>query len=230
MSDDIDTEIESTDYRRKGGAKQRTWADVFVSSTYVASGLLFLVFIAIFTYFYFGNIPDWFWISIIGSFLFIPFLNERAKDGAELFIITNEPFKLTEYRIGKNVGLEIDGIGTRFQSESGVSRIILQNLDKETMKAKGSAFGSMTPIDQVRDLTTLQKLTDMLEKTLKESRISAQTVGVEVEKKSIEIVDWALKTIYGSIIPSEISESFGVESYSNELDVELDTDGILEEL
>ena len=228
MSDE--TELETLDYRRKGMAKRRTWADVFVSSTYVGAGLLFLICIAVFTYFYLGTIPDWFWISIIGSLIFIPFLNERAKDGAELFIITNEPFKLTEYRIGKNVGLEIEGIGTRFQSESGVSRIILQDLNKETMKAKGSAFGSLTPIDQVRDLTTLQKLTDMLEKTLKESRISAQTIGIEVEKQSIEIVDWALKTIYGSIIPTEISESFGIDEKDGELDVELETDSILEEL
>lgn len=228
MSDE--TELETLDYRRKGGAKQRTWADVFVSSTYVGAGLLFLICIAIFTYFYLGKIPDWFWISILGSFIFIPFLNERAKDGAELFIITNEPFKLTEYRIGKNVGLEIEGIGTRFQSESGVSRIILQDLDKDTLKAKGSAFGSLTPIDQIRDLTTLQKLTDMLEKTLKESRISAQTVGIEVEKQSIQIVDWALKTIYGSIIPTEISESFGITETKNNLEVELETDSILEEL
>ena len=98
------------------------------------------------------------------------------------------------------------------------------------MKAKGSAFGSLTPIDQVRDLTTLQKLTDMLEKTLKESRISAQTIGIEVEKQSIEIVDWALKTIYGSIIPTEISESFGIDEKDGELDVELATDSILEDL
>ena len=98
------------------------------------------------------------------------------------------------------------------------------------MKAKGSAFGSLTPIDQVRDLTTLQKLTDMLEKTLKESRISAQTIGIEVEKQSIEIVDWALKTIYGSIIPTEISESFGIDEKDGELDVELETDSILEDL
>lgn len=226
----VETETESADFRRKGGAKRRTWADVFVSSSYIASGVLFLVVLGIGCYFILGVIPGWFWISIMGSVLFIPFLNERAKDGTELFLITNEPFKLTEFRIGKNVGLEIEGIGTRFQSESGVSRIILQDLDKETMKAKGSAFGSLTPIDQVRDLTTLQKLTDMLEKTLKESRISAQTIGIEVEKQSIEIVDWALKTIYGSIIPTEISESFGIDEKDAELDVELETDSILEDL
>lgn len=219
--------IESTDYK---GAKRRTWADVFVSATYITGGLIFLVTLAILAYFYFGSIPSWFFISILGSFLFIPFLNERAKDGVELYLITDGPFKLTEFRIGKNVGLEIEGIGTRFQSETGVSRIILNSLNKDTMKAKGSAFGSMTPIDQVRDLQTLDKLTNMLESTLKESRISAQTVGVEVEKQSIEIVDWALRTIYGSIIPTEISESFGIDEKRVDLDVELETDGILEDL
>jgi hypothetical protein len=222
-----ETEIESTDY---SGAKRRTWADVFVSTTYITTGLIFLIILAVGSYFMLGEIPSWFWISILGSFLFIPFLQERAKDGVDLFLITDEPFKLTEYRIGKNVGLEIEGIGTRFQSETGVSRIILNSLDKDTMKAKGSAFGSLTPIDQVRDLQTLDKLTKMLESTLKESRISAQTVGIEVEKQSIEIVDWALKTIYGSIIPTEISESFGIAEEDKSLDVELETDTILEEL
>lgn len=226
----IDTETESFESRSKPMAMRRTWADVFVSTTYVTAGLIFLLILAIGSYFILGKIPAWFWISIFGSFLFIPFLQERAKDGAELFLIANEPFKLTEYRIGKNVGLEIDGIGTRFQSESGISRIILTDLDKETMKGKGSAFGGLTPIDQVRDLNTLQKLTEMLESTLKESRISAQTVGVEVEKQSIQIVDWALKTIYGSIIPTEISESFGIEEESKELQVDLETDEILEDL
>ena len=124
--------------------------------------------------------------------------------------------------------IEIEGIGTRFQSKSGISRIILNELDLETKKAKGSAFGSLTPIDQVRDLTTLSKLTAMLENTLKESRISAQTVGVEVEKQSIQIVDWALKTIYGSMIPTEVSEAFGVET-SDSLEVELTEEEILED-
>lgn len=229
MSEEPRTEKEDF-HRRKGGVKGRTWADVFVSTTYVGAGLLFLVVLAVGAYFYLGRIPDWFFISIIGSLLFIPFLNERAKDGAELFMVTDEPFKLTEYRIGKNVGLDIDGIGTRFQSKSGVSRILLNNLDPETLKGQGSAFGGLTPIDQVRDLTTLQKLTELLEETLKESRISAQTVGIEVEKQSIEIVDWALKTIYGSMIPTEISESFGLEEEEEKLEVDLDIDSILEDV
>ena len=224
------TESETTESSDSKETKNigRTWADVFVGASYITTGVLFTLTIGTLMYFYLGSIPSWFFLSIIMSLIFIPFLNERARDGTELYLIADQPFKLTEYRVGKRVPIEIDGIGTRFQSKSGVSRVILTDLDIETKKAKGSAFGSKTPIDQVRDLTTLQKLTDMLENTLKESRISAQTVGVEVEKKSIEIVDWALKTIYGSMIPTEVSESFGVETDS-ELDLGLTEEEILED-
>jgi hypothetical protein len=169
-------------------------------------------------------------LSIIASLLFVPFLIERAKDGSDLFMVTDDPFKLTEYRIGKRVGLEIDGVGTRFQSKSGVDRMVLNSLDVNTKKAKGSPFGGLTQIDQVRDMNTLTKMTQMLEKTLKESRISAQTVGVEVEKQSIEIVDWALKTIYGAIIPTEVSEAFGIDDEKEALDVALTDEEVLEDL
>ena len=208
----------------------RTWADVFVGATYLTGGLIFLVGLGAVIWFLLGDLPNWFFLSIICSFLFIPFLMDRAKEGADLYLIADEPFKLTEYRVGKKVGLEIEGIGVDFQSSSGVRRTILTDFDTETKKAKGSNFGSFTPIDQVRDMTTLQKITDMLEKTLKESRITAQTVGIEVEKQSIEIVDWALKTIYGAIIPTEVSEAFGIEEKENrlEVDVGLDTIGVEE--
>lgn len=219
-----DTIVEEATYPSRG----RTWADVFVGATYITTAIIFLIGLGLILYFYLGEVPDWFFISLLMSLIFIPFLNERARDGTELFLIADEPFKLTEYRIGKRVPIEIEGIGTRFQSKSGISRIILNELDLETKKAKGSAFGSLTPIDQVRDLTTLSKLTAMLENTLKESRISAQTVGVEVEKQSIQIVDWALKTIYGSMIPTEVSEAFGVET-SDSLEVELTEEEILED-
>lgn len=206
----------------------RTWADVFVGATYITGGILFLVILGLGIYFFLGTLPNWFFISILLSTIFIPFLNDRAKDGADLFLVSDGPFRLTEYRVGRKVGLEIEGIGTDFRSKSGTTRTILTDLDIDERKAVGSPFAEMTQIDQVRDLTTLTKLTTMLHETLKESRISAQTVGIEVEKQSIEIVDWALKTIYGAIIPTEISESFGQGSEQKPLDVELTEDEIIE--
>lgn len=198
----------------------RTWADVFVGATYITGGVLFLIILGLSIYFFLGTLPNWFFLSIILSTIFIPFLNDRAKDGAELFLITDGPFRLTEYRIGRKVGLEIDGIGTDFKSKSGVSRTILTDLDIDKRKGKGSLFAEMTQIDQVRDMTTLQRVINELEISLKESRISSQEVGVAVERQSIEIVDWALKTIYGAIIPTEISEAFGIEETKKTLNVE----------
>ena len=189
-----------------------------------------MVILAVAIYKLLAQVPECFFLSIIATDLFFPFFMESAKDGSELYQITYQPFKLTEYRICKKVGLDIDGVGTRFQSKSGVGRMVLTEFDKETKKAKGSPFGGLTQIDQVRDMSTLSKMTEMLEKTLKESRISAQTVGVEVEKQSIEIVDWALKTIYGAIIPSEVSEAFGIDDDGKELEVALTDEEVLEDL
>lgn len=206
----------------------RTWADVFVGATYITTGIVFLLILGLGIYFFLGTLPNWFFLSIILSTIFIPFLNDRAKDGADLFLVSDGPFRLTEYRVGRKVGLEIEGVGSDFRSKSGVTRTILTDLNVDQKKAIGSPFGDMTQIDQVRDLTTLTKISNMLYETLKESRISAQTVGIEVEKQSIEIVDWALKTIYGAIIPTEISESFGLETKEESLEVDLTEDEIIE--
>lgn len=221
---------EDEDKPKKEPSRGRTWADVFVGATYITGGILFLVILGAAIYYLLGDLPNWFFLSIVASLLFVPFLIERAKDGSDLFMVADDPFKLTEYRIGKRVGLEIDGVGTRFQSKSGVDRMVLNALDVKTKKAKGSPFGGLTQIDQVRDMNTLTKMTTMLENTLKESRISAQTVGVEVEKQSIEIVDWALRTIYGAIIPSEVSEAFGIDEKEEALDVALTDEEVLEDL
>lgn len=203
----------------KPTAKRRTWADVFVSTSYLMGALIFLILSGLAIYYIFGNIPNWFFISIIGSFLFIPFLFDRAKDGAELFIVSESPFQLTEYRVGKNTGLSIDGSAINLLSRSGTTRKLLTDFDIETLEAKGSQFAGIDQIDQMRDLSTLSRLTQTLEQTMKESRISSQEVGVEVEKRSIEIVDWALKTIYGAIIPTEINEAFGIGDEEKPLDV-----------
>lgn len=198
----------------------RTWADVFVGATYITGAVIFLILMAIGVYFIVGDLPAWFFIAILGSLIFVPFLMERAKDGSELFIVSNEPFKLTEYRIGRRVGLEIYGNGVQFQSKSGIYRTYLTDLDIETKTAKGTPFGDLTQIDQVRDMNTLKRAIEGLEENLRESRISSQEVGIAVERQSIEIVDWALKTIYGAIIPTEISEAFGMEEKKEALDVE----------
>jgi hypothetical protein len=198
----------------------RTWADVFVNGSLILTGILFILILGIAAYFILGEVPTWFFIAVLTSLIFIPFLNERARDGADLILVADEPFQLTEYRVGRRVGLEIEGKGVQFQSKSGIYRTVLTEFDPKSKTGKGSAFAELSQIDQVRDMTTLSKVIKSFEETLRESRMSSQEVGIAVEKQSIEIVDWALKTIYGAIIPTEISEAFGIEEKKEVLDFE----------
>lgn len=219
MSHDIDEKNQ-----QKPPLRGRSWADVFVGTTYILGGALFLLISGFAVYWIFGRIPNWFFISILGSFMFIPFLFERAKDGSELFIVSHQPFKLTEYRIGRRTGLNIEGNAIQMTSKTGITRTFLKSLDDEKLEGEGSPFAQYNQIEQIRDLTTLQRLIDELESTLKTTRLTTQEVGVEVERQSIKIVDWALKTIYGAIVPTEISEAFGIKQQKTEIN----TDSILE--
>jgi hypothetical protein len=133
--------------------------------------------------------------------------------------VIDEHFKMSEFRIGKKYGLKIQGKGVRYQSYSGTDRILLSDLDLDKKTAKGFMFAELNQLEQIRDMTTLQNTIETLENTLKEQRVSMQTVGIEVEQQSIQIVDWALKTIYVSIIPTEISESFGVDVKEPEIEL-----------
>ena len=189
----------------------RTIWDVIIASSYILGGLIFIVAVGFFLWFWLDEVPTWFYIAILGSLAFIPFLLERAKEDADLYLVADEPFQITEYRVGRKYGMMIEGNGTLFQSNSGVYRTLLTSFDPESKLATGSSFAELSQIDQVRDMRTLNNLSQMLEETLRENRISHQTVGIEVEKQSKVIVDWALKTIYGSLIPTEISEVFGVD-------------------
>lgn len=190
----------------------RTIWDIAVSSSYIMAGILFIVGLAFLLYFILDEVPVWFFISIVGSLAFIPFLMDRAKEDAQLILVSNDEFKLTEYRVGKKYGLNIEGNGVQFNSDSGITRLLLNDIDIENKTATGSIFGNFTQIDQVRDINTLNNLSILLEDTLRENRVNAQTVGIEVEKESKKVVDWALKLVYGSIIPNEISEVFGIET------------------
>lgn len=204
----------------------RTWADLVVMMAYGVAIVGGLVIIGFFVYRVFGELPIWLLGSIVGSFIFIPFLYERAKADARLFMVVDGPGRLTEYRIGARVPLQISGRGVEFWSKSGTSRTLLTSFDIETLEGDGSALAEFNQFEQVRDLNTVDILSSELQKHLRETRITKQTVGVEVEKKSAEIVDWSLQMIYGAIIPTEISEAFGIE----EEEVQFELDDTIEDM
>lgn len=50
-----------------------------------------------------------------------------------------------------------------------------------------------------------------------------QHVGIEVERRNREIVDWALRLIYEGTVPTEITEALGIDEVK-EPDLELNDD------
>lgn len=193
----------------------RTWADVAVGSTYVLGGLLFIGAIMVGAWWFFGQIPQWLLISIAASVGFIPFLMERARDGSRLMVVLDGPMQLTEYRVGHRVGLQIEGSPVQFTSKSGVTRSLLLDFDEEQRTAKGSMLAECSQLDQVRDLQTVQKLANALEETLAEDRLTMMHVGIEVEKKNRQIVDWAMRLIMEGSVPTEITDALGIEKASD---------------
>lgn len=186
----------------------RTWADVFAQTSYLFAGIAFLLIIGVIIWFVFDRLPQWFFLSIIGSFVFIPFLIERAKEKADLICVMDQPMKFTEYRIGRKYDYELYGNPVHLSSNTGVIRMMLMEFNKLTKQARALPFAELTPLDQMRELNTNLHLSHMFEETLRENRLSKQMVGIEVEKQSSKIVDWALNVLYGSIIPNELEDIY----------------------
>ena len=207
----------------------RTWADVVVGSSYIIAGVLFIAAIIAVSWYTLGKVPGWVVIAILGSFAFIPFLTERAKEGSELFIVLDGPMRMTEWRIGHRVGLTLDGSPISFTSRSGVRRSILVDFDPEARTGTGSMLAECSQFDQIRDLNTVHQLSKSLEATLREDRLTMMHVGIEVERRSREIVDWALQLIYEGTVPTEITEALGVEAISKpDVGLEDTLEGVLE--
>lgn len=200
----------------------RTWVDLVFTSGY---GFIILGFICLVLYLgwrAFGEVPQWVFLSLAMSLIFIPFLFERAKEDSRIFVVVDEPLRLTEYRIGSKVELNIEGFGVEMLSNTGCRRTILKSFDPITMNGKGSPLGEFSQFEQIRQLSTLRSLADKLEETLREDRLTSMHIGIEVEKQSKEIVDWALKFAYGSAIPNELTDALGVGIDEQEIDETLE--------
>lgn len=196
----------------------RTWADVFAQTSYLIAGSIFLTVIGVIVWLIFDRLPQWFFLSILGSLVFIPFLIDRAKEKSDLVCVLDEPMKMTEYRIGRKFDFTLYGNPVILSSRSGVFRTMLLNFDLSTRTAKALPFGELTPLDQMRDFNTNLRLSEMFEEHLKEERISKQMIGVEVEKQSSKIVDWALNVLYGSIIPTELEDIYETKEEEKPVD------------
>ncbi len=181
----------------------RTWVDLLV---YL---LLLIVVIGVLVIFMGGSlsilnkVPLWVLVAIGMSLVWIPFLISRAKEDSRLIIVVDSPTRLTEYRVGKKYPLDIDGGGISFSSKTGAQRLILTEIDIENNKAKGSALEGFTTFDYIRDMTTLQRLSEKFRDYLVEDRVTSETLGLNVEQKVQQYSSTWLDLMYGSIDPNQ---------------------------
>lgn len=195
--------IEPLHYEQKYG---RTWADVFSSGVFWFGMVVVLVVL----YFIFRDfkitIPTWIFVSIGASFLFIPFLINRAREDANLLVVVSDSDTLTEYRIGRRYPFNIEGSPLIFTSETGVQRIVLTDLEKTENSVIGysSELAEFSTFDYIRDTSTLRRLSQAFTEHLRGERLTQEMVALQVESKVSEYSETWLKMLYGVLDPSEI--------------------------
>ena len=183
----------------------RTWADVFSNSVFLTLGIGLFLLVLFFGRSFVAAIPLWLLFSVAVSFLWTPWLIQRAKEGARLVLVSDGPLSLAEWRMGRNYPLKIEGRPLLFTSPSGsVSRQFLTGFNAEEKTAKGSALAGGTVFDLARDVNAFHNLAEDFSKHLRAERITAETVGVEVEKKISEASSRWLSLLYGSLDLSEL--------------------------
>lgn len=208
----------------------RTWVD-FWSSTggfiviLILGGLLF----------YFGwdwlkQIPMWVWVSVVLTpIVWTPFLMARAKDDTHLLVVADGPQRLTEYRVGKRVDLDIDGAGLPLTSKTGNRRTLLTDFDPITRKGEGTALAEFTQFEMARDLHTLDRLSKAFAKHLREERITQELVAVEVERRVKELSQRWIGIAMATLEPNELESALEIQSQPEMMDLEPELDVILDE-
>jgi len=207
-------------YNQKFG---RTWVDFWTST-----GGIIVLGIAIICAFYFGwdyieLIPRWVYPALIlAPILYTPFLSQRAKDGSKLFLVAHGPQTISEFRVGKNVDLDIEGQGINLISKSGVNRILLTEFDPNLRKGKGSALAEFTQFEMARDLSTLDRLSTAFSEHLRSERITQEIIAVEVEKRVKDLSERWVKIAMSTLEPEELENALSLATFEDELNTSID--------
>ena len=207
-------------YNQKYG---RTWADLLTSSGGIIFLTLFLIVAVYFGWDYVASIPMWIYASVlITPILWVPWLNNRAKEDSNLFIVTEGPMQISEYRVGRRVDVEIEGAGIPVTSRSGVPRVILTEFNPNTMRGKGSELAEFTHFEMARDLSTLDRLSKAFSEHLRSERITQELIAVEVEKRVKQLSERWIGIAMATLEPEELENALNLQQFENEIHTTVD--------
>jgi len=202
-------------YNQKFG---RTWVDFWTST---GGFILLIVLIGVAIYFgweYIELIPMWVWPAIfLTPIVWTPFLMARARDHTQLFIVSDGPQKLTEYRVGKRVQLDIEGAVLPFYSDSGTIRSLLTEFDPFTRSGKGSALAEFNQFEMARDLSTLDRLSLAFSEHLRSERVTQELIAVEVEKRVKSLSERWIGIAMATLEPEELETALNLTQYEHEI-------------
>ena len=207
----------------------RTWADFWTTSGGLLLLLALLILAVYFGHEYLALVPRWVWVSVLLTpLLFTPWLIQRARDSFEMVVVSDGPSRLTEYRIGKRVHIDIEGAGVVLTSRTGARRVLLTEFDPQSRVGKGTALAEFTMFEMARDLSTLHRLSEAFSEHLRSERVTSEVVGIEVEKRVSKLSTRWLNILYGSLDPTEIEDALGLESDIDAAPTEMSLEEVVE--
>ena len=179
---------------------------------------------------YLKSVPVWVWVAIVLTpVVWVPFLMARAKDDTQLIVVADGPQRLTEYRVGKRVDLDIQGAGIPMTSRNGTNRTLLTAFDPNTRKGEGSALAEFTQFEMARDLHTLDRLSKAFSEHLREERITQELVAVEVERRVKELSQRWIGIAMATLEPDELESALDIQLEPDMMPIEPELDVILDE-
>lgn len=202
-------------YEQKYG---RTWVDFWTGpGGLVILGILLIV-LVYFGWDYVGMVPKWIWTSIILTpIVWTPWLNARAKDDAQLLLVTDGPQQVSEYRVGKRVDLDIEGAAVPMTSRSGTHRLLLTEFDPISRQGKGSALAEFTQFEMARDLSTLDRLSEAFSEHLRSERITQELIAVEVSKRVKQLSERWVGIAMATLEPEELEVALNLSRFEQEI-------------
>lgn len=202
-------------YNQKYG---RTWVDFWVGP---AGFIILLILAGVALYFgfdYIKLIPMWVWPALfLSPIIWTPFLMARARDHTQLFIVSDGPQKLTEYRVGKRVQLDIEGSVLPFYSNSGTIRSLLTEFDPLTRVGKGSALAEFNQFEMARDLGTLDRLSRAFSEHLRSERVTQELIAVEIEKRVKQLSERWIGIAMATLEPEELETALNLSAHEHEI-------------
>jgi len=176
-----------------------------------------------------SRLPLYYLVGAAGGLAGLPWLVSIERERQVQLVAYPEPGRMTIWRVGRRVGLDLDGSPVHLTSEGGVARLFVNSFDPHTHTAKASWVAGNTALDWLREEATFHRLATAHADLLRDDRITRELVGVEVNRRVSVYSDQWLRLLYGSLSVDEVEEALGLTAADVPVEPEADLEVVLDE-